>query len=57
MLRELVESGKKIADMMHNLNDCPTAKQRIKYHNGIAYLEGKITLEQLQENISKKLLP
>ena len=45
----------KIADMIHNYKDTPTAYQRIKYSNGIGFLRGEITVNQLKVNMKLKI--
>lgn len=45
----------KIADMLHNYNDTPTTYQRIKYSNGISFLRGEISSEQLKANMKLKI--
>ncbi len=45
----------KIADMLHNYNDTPTTYQRIKYSNGISFLRGEISADQLKANMKLKI--
>lgn len=45
----------KIADMIHNYTDTPTTYQRIKYSNGISFLRGEISAEQLKANMKLKI--
>lgn len=45
----------KLADMIHNYKGSPTTYQRIKYSNGISFLRGEISAEQLKANMKLKI--